>query len=58
MVPYYKLKAMFPNSRNQNAGYGLIVGNAQEEEKAFADYTTLKNTQDGEAHFLKLHFII
>ena len=58
MAPCYILKAMFPNSRNQNEGYGYAVSNAQEEEKAFADYTTLKNTQDGEAHFLKLHFNI
>ena len=49
---------MFPNSRNQNEGYGYAVSNAQEGVKAFADYTTLKDTQEGVAHFLKLHFNI
>lgn len=37
---------------------GVAVGNARDEVKAVADYTTLENAQDGVAHFLKLHFKI
>ncbi|MCK5441018.1 MAG: HAD-IIB family hydrolase, partial [Maribacter sp.] len=42
----------------QYAHCGVAVGNAREEIKAIADYTTLKNTEDGVAHFLKQHFNI
>ena len=42
----------------QMAGCGVAVGNARDEVKALADYTTYANTEDGVAHFLKLHFKI
>ena len=37
---------------------GIAVSNGRTEVKAIADYTTLANTSDGVAHFLKLHFKI
>ncbi len=42
----------------RHTGYGVAVGNAREEIKAIADYITLKNTENGVAHFLNLHFKI
>ncbi len=42
----------------RHAGYGVAVGNAREEIKAIADHITLKNTENGVAHFLNLHFKI
>ena len=42
----------------RHAGYGVAVGNAREEVKAIADHITLKNTENGVAHFLNLHFKI
>ncbi|EAQ99857.1 Cof-type HAD-IIB family hydrolase [Maribacter sp. HTCC2170] len=37
---------------------GVAVKNAREEVKKIADHITLPNTEDGVAHFLKLHFKI
>lgn len=42
----------------QYAHCGVAVGNAREEVKAIANHTTLKNTEDGVAHFLNQHFNI
>lgn len=42
----------------QNAHYGVAVANAREEVKSVVDFITLKNTEDGVAHFLNLHFNI
>lgn len=39
----------------QGVGCGVAVGNAIPEVKAIADKITLKNTEDGVAHFLKQH---
>ncbi len=35
------------------SGYGVAVGNAREEVKTIADQVTLKNTEDGVAHFIR-----
>lgn len=40
-----------------HSGLGIAVGNAREEVKAIANYTTLKNTDDGVAHFIQQHLI-
>jgi Cof subfamily protein (haloacid dehalogenase superfamily) len=37
---------------------GVAVGNAREEVKHIADHVTLKNTQDGVAHFIREHLLI
>jgi len=42
----------------KHVGCGVAVGNAREEVKNIADYTTLPNTEDGVANFLNLHFKI
>jgi Cof subfamily protein (haloacid dehalogenase superfamily) len=42
----------------RHADCGVAVGNARDEVKAIADYITLKNTENGVAHFLNLHFKI
>jgi Cof subfamily protein (haloacid dehalogenase superfamily) len=36
-------------------GLGIAVANAREEVKAIANHITLKNTEDGVAHFIKQH---
>ena len=41
----------------QASGLGVAVDNARAEVKAIADYTTLKNTEDGVAHFIRQHLI-
>ncbi|MRI00388.1 Cof-type HAD-IIB family hydrolase [Kriegella sp. EG-1] len=41
----------------QHSGLGVAVANGREEIKAIADFTTLKNTEDGVAHFIKEHLI-
>ena len=41
----------------EHSGLGIAVENAREEVKVIADYTTLKNTEDGVAHFIKQHLI-
>lgn len=41
----------------QASGLGVAVGNARAEVKAIANYTTLKNTEDGVAQFIKQHLI-
>lgn len=40
-----------------HSGLGIAVGNAREEVKAIADHTTLKNTEDGVAYFIRQHLI-
>jgi hydroxymethylpyrimidine pyrophosphatase-like HAD family hydrolase len=42
----------------QHTGLGVAVGNAREEVKAVSNHTTLKNTEDGVAHFIKEHLVI
>ncbi len=42
----------------KNVGCGVAVGNARAEVKAIADYITLKNTEDGVAHFIQKHLVI
>ena len=42
----------------QNSGLGVAVGNAREEVKAIANQVTLKNTEDGVAHFIREHLLI
>ncbi|WP_298504807.1 Cof-type HAD-IIB family hydrolase [uncultured Maribacter sp.] len=37
----------------QNTGCGVAVGNAREEAKRISNYVTLKNTEDGVAHYVK-----
>mgnify|MGYP000300304594 CR=1 FL=1 len=39
----------------QHTGCGVAVGNAREEVKRIASVTTLKNTEDGVAHYIKQH---
>ncbi len=39
----------------QAVGCGVAVANARTEVKAIANYITLKNTEDGVAHFIKEH---
>ncbi|QCW99251.1 HAD family hydrolase [Aggregatimonas sangjinii] len=39
----------------QHCGQGVAVANARETVKAIADHITLKNTEDGVAHFIKQH---
>ena len=39
----------------EHAGYGVAMGNAREEVKQIANYTTLKNTEDGVALFIQEH---
>ncbi len=41
----------------QYSGIGVAVGNAREEVKAIANHITLKNTEDGVAHYIKQHLI-
>jgi len=41
-----------------HAGCSVAVGNAREEVKSIANHITLKNTEEGVAHFLNQHFII
>lgn len=41
----------------QHSGLGVAVKNAREEVKAIANQVTLKNTEDGVAHFIKQHLI-
>ncbi|WP_394750418.1 Cof-type HAD-IIB family hydrolase [Spongiimicrobium salis] len=38
-----------------HASCGVAMGNAREEVKQIANYTTLKNTEDGVAHFIQEH---
>lgn len=40
-----------------HSGLGIAVANAREEVKAIANHTTLKNTEDGVAHFIRQHLI-
>lgn len=40
-----------------HSGLGVAVENAREEVKAIANHTTLKNTEDGVAHFIREHLI-
>jgi len=42
----------------KHAACGVAVENAREEVKSIANHVTLKNTEEGVAHFLKQHFII
>ncbi len=42
----------------QHVGHGVAVANAREELKLIANSVTLKNTEDGVAHFIKQHIII
>lgn len=39
----------------EHSGIGVAVANAREEVKAIANHITLKNTEDGVAHFIKQH---
>ena len=39
----------------KHSGTGVAVGNARDELKKIANYITLKNTEDGVAHFIKQH---
>lgn len=39
----------------QHTGLGVAVENARKEVKAIANYITLKNTDDGVAHFIRQH---
>lgn len=39
----------------QHTGCGIAVGNAREEVKRIANATTLKNTENGVAHYIKQH---
>ena len=41
----------------QHSGLGVAVENAREEVKAIANHVTLKNTENGVAHFIKQHLI-
>ncbi len=41
----------------QASGLGVAVGNARTEVKTIANHITLKNTEDGVAHFIKQHLI-
>ena len=41
-----------------HAGCSVAVGNAREEVKSIANHITLKNTEEGVAHFLNQHFNI
>ena len=41
----------------KNSGLGIAVENARKEVKSIADYVTLKNTEDGVAHFVKHNLI-
>ncbi|MBM1107951.1 HAD family phosphatase [Aurantibacter crassamenti] len=40
-----------------HTGCGVAVANAREEVKSIANHITLKNTEDGVAHFIKQHLI-
>lgn len=42
----------------EQVDYGVAVGNARDEVKNIADYVAQPNTENGVAHFLKLHFKI
>jgi hypothetical protein len=42
----------------QNVGHGVAVGNAREEVKKISHAVTLKNTEDGVAHYIKQHLYI
>ncbi|MGB5818153.1 MAG: Cof-type HAD-IIB family hydrolase [Saonia sp.] len=39
----------------EHVGCGVAVANAREEVKSIANHITLKNTEDGVAHFIKTH---
>ncbi len=41
----------------KHSGLGVAVQNAREEVKAIANHTTLPNTEDGVAHFIRQHLI-
>ena len=41
-----------------HVAYGVAVGNAREEVKRISDNVTLKNTEDGVAHFIREHLLI
>lgn len=41
----------------EHSGIGVAVENAREEVKALADAVTLRNTEDGVAHYIKQHLI-
>lgn len=42
----------------ENVGFGVAVANARDEVKAICNYVTLKNTEDGVAHFIQEHMVI
>ncbi len=42
----------------QHAGHGVAVANAREEVKEISQAITLKNTEDGVAHYIKQHLYI
>ncbi|MCM4173724.1 HAD family phosphatase [Arenibacter sp. TNZ] len=42
----------------QNVGRGIAVANAREEVKRIASDLTLKNSEDGVAHYIKQHILI
>ncbi|TVZ15097.1 Cof-type HAD-IIB family hydrolase [Maribacter sp. MAR_2009_72] len=41
----------------KHVGCGVAVANGREEVKAIANHITLKNTEDGVAHFIKNHLV-
>jgi hydroxymethylpyrimidine pyrophosphatase-like HAD family hydrolase len=41
----------------ENVGCGVAVKNAREEVKAISNYVTLKNTDDGVAHFIEENLV-
>lgn len=41
----------------EKVGCGVAVANGREEVKLISDYVTLKNTEDGVAHFIKEHWV-
>ena len=41
----------------ENVGCSVAVENAREEVKAISNYVTLKNTDDGVAHFIEEHLV-
>ncbi|WP_339656836.1 Cof-type HAD-IIB family hydrolase [uncultured Maribacter sp.] len=41
----------------ENVGFGVAVANARDEVKTISNYITLKNTEDGVAHFIEEHLV-